>query len=266
MNLKRLILPLRSSLYSRALANRTRIDFAVIGFPKCATTSIHKTLEKISDLYLPDHEVQIADIMSDKIYLPKSNKAVGIKNPNLIYEPHNILALYKSNKNMKFIISMRNPSDWLFSFYQYRMLEIKNEREWLTDILKRHSEYRKISFDDVVYNGKSFLGVSVEHGFFVNYLEDLYKWIPKENILIVMLEEIATNPSEAYSRIFEFVDIGGVLNHTNGVVANDQKKFYQRREDYKHSLSYLDKIYKDKNIQLNQFLMTRADYDNIYWS
>ncbi len=266
MNLKTLILPARSSLYGRAIAKKVNIDFSVVGFPKCATTSIHKTLEKLPDLYMPDHEVQVANIMSGKQEWPENHYSLmGIKNPNLVYEYHNLLALYKSNKNMKFIISMRNPSDWLFSFYQYRMLEIRSNNSWLLPVLNKHPEYKDISFDDVVYNKKSFLGVSIEHGFFIDYLLDIFRWIPKENIHLVMLEEIASEPVEAYSRIFNFLGIKDLENDAAGVVANNKNSFYARRDDFITQLSFLDNIYKQKNNQLKEVLKEKFGYDNIYW-
>jgi len=266
MNLKTLILPTRSLLYGRAIEKKVNIDFSVVGFPKCATTSIHKTLEKVPNLYMPDHEVQVANIMSGTQKWPEVHYSLmGIKNPNLVYEYHNLLALYKSNRNMKFIISMRNPSDWLFSFYQYRMLEIRSNKSWLQSTLNKHSEYKGITFDDIVYNDKSFLGVSIKHGFFIDYLLDIFDWIPKENILIVMLEEIAQEPIEAYSRIFNFLGIQGLDEKTVGIVANNKKIFYARRDDFIKQLSFLDNIYKQKNHQLNYFLKEHLDYDNIYW-
>jgi|GEM_PF-3968346 len=268
MDLKKIVLPVRSSIYASVIAKKVKIDFSVVGFPKCATTSIHKTLERVPSLYMPDHEVQVANIMSGLQQWPQPHFSLtGIKNPNLLYEPHNLLALYKSNKNMKFIISMRNPSDWLFSFYQYRMLEIRDNKDWLQTRLEKNLEYKNISFDDIVYNEQSFLGVSIKHGFFIDYLEDIFNWIPRENILIVMLEEIALDASTAYSRIFDFLGICDINDEETevGVVANNKNNLYARRDDFTEQLSYLDHIYMQKNEQLNQFLKDRANYNNIFW-
>jgi len=262
--IKKALLPVRSAVSGRLIGKKTKIDFAVIGFPKCATTSIHKTLENVADVYMPSYEVQVPTLKNGWLNLPEDKQILGIKNPNIIYESHNLLALYRSNKNMKFVISMRNPSDWLFSFYQYRMLEIRNKQKWLELRLEKNPEYRDISFDDVVYNKKSFLGVSISAGYFVDYLADVFKWVPKENILIMMTEEIADNPSHAYSRLFKFLNVDDAKKNS-GIRANDKNKLYERREDYASHLAFLDDVYAKKNKDLNLFLHKVANYENSYW-
>jgi len=262
--IKKALLPVRSTVSGRLIRKKTKIDFAVIGFPKCATTSIHKTLENVTGVYMPSYEVQVPTLKRGWLSLPENKTILGVKNPNIIYESHNLLSLYKSNKDIKFVISMRNPSDWLFSFYQYRMLEIRNKQKWLGSRLKKNPEYRGISFDDVVYNKKSFLGVSISAGYFVDYLVDVFKWIPKENILIMMTEEIADNPSHAYSRLFKFLNIDDAKK-TSGIRANDKNKLYERRENYASHLAFLDDVYAKKNKDLNLFLHKIANYENSYW-
>lgn len=264
-SLKKIILPIRGKLYGRMIERKVTLDFSIIGFPKCATTSIHKTLEELTDIYMPSYEIQISSLMKGNVIFPENKRNVGIKNPNIIFEPHNLLALYNSNKNMKFIISMRKPSDWLFSFYQYRMLEIKNNKPWLDLYLKRNPEYKKITFDDVVYRNREFLGVSRKAGFFVDYLIDIFEWIPKENILVMMMEEISMNPDDAYSRLFDFLGVNSNSSKFLGVLANNKSNFYEHRNKYSEQLLFLDDFYEKKNKELNVFLSKNIGYNNVFW-
>lgn len=263
--IRKLALPIRSSLLGAQISNHVNIDFAVIGFPKCATTSIHKTLRCMPQIFMPDFEVQVPSLAKSWLSLPATKCILGIKNPNIIYEPHNLEALRKSNRDMRLVISMRKPSEWLYSFYQYRMLEMKNERRWLQPYLRKHPEYRRITFDDIVYKNASFLGVTVSAGFYVDYLVNIYKLWPAENILVLMTEEIAEYPEQTYLRIAKFLKISKPAEIASGIKANVNKKRYGRRQKYAKHLSYLDEVYADKNRELNLFLRQVANYDNVHW-
>jgi Sulfotransferase domain len=263
--LAKLILPLRSEVVGWQIANKLKIEFAVIGFPKCATTSIHKTLVPVSSVYMPDFEVQVPSLTKGWLKQPADTVKLGIKNPNLIYEPHNVLALLKSNRNMKFIVSMRNPADWLFSFYQYRMLEIRKDKDWLKPVLAKHPAYRNITFADVVEGGKDFFGLSKKSGFFVDYLKELLNWVAPEQILILMMEEIADNPIEAYERIFQFLGIDKGISAESGVEANKNNMLYDNKAEFNNLLEFLAEYYKPKNEELHDLLLTKWNYDNVYW-
>jgi Sulfotransferase domain len=258
-------LPFRSEVYGRLIANKINIEFAVIGFPKCATTSIHKTLASSPNVYMPDFEVQVPSLARGWLKRPSNGIKLGIKNPNIMYEPHNFLALLKSNRNMKFIITMRNPTDWLFSFYQYRMLEIRKNKEWLKPILAKHPEFKNVTFADVVGEDKDFFGLSKKSGFFVDYLKEILNWVSPEQILILMTEEIAENATKAYEKIFQFLEIDKENCLASGIEANKNNILYDNKCEFKDQLTILADFYKPKNKELHDLLLTKWNYNNVYW-
>ena len=262
--LKNLATP-ASFFYGHMIANKVNIDFAVIGFPKCATTSIHKTLEAVPAVYMPDFEVQVPSLIKGWLKRPTDCVKLGIKNPNIIYELHNFMALLKSNRNMKFIVSLRNPSEWIFSFYQYRMLEIKENKKWLLPILKKHPEYRNVTFNNIVYDDIDFLGVSKQAGFFVDYLSRLLTKCEASRILILLTEEIAGQPLKAYERIYQFLEIDSTNQSSSGIEANKNNMRYDKKSEFTEQFSYLNEFYKPKNKELNDLLKSNWGYENTYW-
>ena len=86
-----------------------RIDFAIIGFPKCGTTSIKYNLAKCQGIHMLPQEPALSDL-PDLEY--PDNMLIGLKNPSVIYswdKWKNIL------KDSKIIICWRNPVDFLLT-------------------------------------------------------------------------------------------------------------------------------------------------------
>jgi len=101
-----------------------QLDFMIIGFPKCGTTTIAKSLEKHNKINLFNQKIYLCetyflnininfDYYSNNKYFFKKfwrdGKINGCKNPLQISSLFNLKILYNLNPEMKIIICMRNP-------------------------------------------------------------------------------------------------------------------------------------------------------------
>jgi len=249
------------------LKRKTKIDFAIIGFPKCGTTSVQMNLLQMSSVNMPNHEVQIKKIINNAVLLSGKNENItGIKNPNLIYEKHNLKALYIANKNVKIIIGLRDPKEWLYSFFQYRKMEIKKRKSWLS---KR--KYRKevlylkdLSFSEFVFNKNSLLGVNADKGIYIRYILDVLEVFDEKNIFIYLLEDMAANPDSIYSKIYNFLEIHNEENSPRRI-ENSNYGRYEHKDKYLESIKCLEQYYSSYNERLNLVLKEKWGIENKYW-
>jgi hypothetical protein len=106
------------------------LDFAVVGFPKCGTTSIMRHLQGHPSVHIGDDErcdlsfnrkaPLVRHLYND--FPPGRQFVRGIKCP--VDLENNILALpnYRTYfPNTKFIVGMRHPVLWFESFYNFRV-------------------------------------------------------------------------------------------------------------------------------------------------
>lgn len=256
---------IKRRILSALLRFRRKVDFAIIGFPKCATTSIAQNLLAVPGIALPSYEVQLRDYILGKIDTDNPSRRFGIKNPNLIYEQHNITALVDRNPKIQLLLCLRRPTDWLFSFYQYRKLHIENNNEWIMPYVRTNPELSEINFDDIVYNGKDLIGANVKKGVFSDNIKFLLKYVPASQIHITLLEEIASHPTKAYEKIFTFLNLDPTLMPTVPMKANQNRDLYESKIHFEDHLEYLDRYYQTKNIELNQLLFEKWGIKNSYW-
>ncbi len=121
---------------------RDYVDFFVMGFAKCGTSSLMHLFEDVLDetqivpKVFPSaspeysfHGAKEAKILMDRIQnftqeYPQVKK-FGIKWPKAIrdtYVINDLIEADERNKNTKIILGLRHPVKWFESFYNYRML------------------------------------------------------------------------------------------------------------------------------------------------
>ena len=110
------------------------LDFAIIGFPKCGTTFLRKTLldPKSNKIFWGNNDTEIHLLRQDKLeaflnlYQQDKNGKVketlnAFKCPDLLYSPLAMNLLHKHFPTTNAIISVRHPITWFESFYNYRI-------------------------------------------------------------------------------------------------------------------------------------------------
>ncbi len=253
----------KSYLLAKQLRQRDMIDFAIIGFPKCATSSIYRNLAASNHISMPNTEVPINAYIRGDINFPSDSLLKGIKNPNLPYKPHQWMALFKANPNIRFIIGLRNPAEWLYSFYQYRKNEILSNREWLSNHIKHNPKISEISFGDIVYNNQELFGASLEHGKFVKWLTPIAKIVPKDHVFLYFVEALERNPNLIYNDLSKFLSIE--YRNASFIETNRNSSIHKTRDIYQAELEYLNQHYQEWNERLNELILSKWRITNKWW-
>jgi hypothetical protein len=100
------------------------MDFAIVGYPKSATSSMVRWLAQQPEISMYDYEIyhlkdgQPADMVRKLYSLPEGIR--GYKAPRDIHNPKAIDSFAKHWPETKLVIGLRHPVLWFESFYNYR--------------------------------------------------------------------------------------------------------------------------------------------------
>jgi len=206
-------------------------DFLIIGAQKAGTTSLAQHIAKHRFIDMtPMYGVRHLDKKNRQFHLKHffSNKEIhffdndffwvqGVpwykgffrKNNKLNFEatPDYILN-FKAQKRMskvvpnaKLILIIRNPVFRAFSSHNHRH-QINN----FFDDLEKEKDFNKlvsnINEQDIKKTKNLF-----SQGFYIDQIENLLKYFPREQLLILVSEEMKKNPQKIYNQIFEFLNV-----------------------------------------------------------
>ncbi len=127
----------------------------------------------------------------------------GQKDADLLWwkEAHQRLANYLPNT--KFIIVLRNPVNRAESQYFNEVKKGRETKSFKETILREEksnlSNWEKLHLQ------------YIERGCYINSLKHFYKYIPKERVKIVILEELSMNWEKEIAEICEFLNIDATI-------------------------------------------------------
>lgn len=136
----------------------TKVEFVVIGFPKCGTTSLVDNLNKHSKIncYYDTGSKESVFFHSDYFYNNETRekyekylvegKINGEKNPTYIWNYFSLMNIQKYNPDMKLIICLRNPVDYIYSWYHQLFVNHKCKNNDENE--KKDEEQNKLQEDE----------------------------------------------------------------------------------------------------------------------
>lgn len=109
------------------------------------------------------------------------NNAVNFeKSPQYIWKSSIYKEIYKFNPNVKIVVSLRHPVDWIYAYYKH------------CKVTKRYGMDDSTSFTEFLRMQQPESQVSMKDcALFSNYLKNIYGTFPRENIFIIAQEELS---------------------------------------------------------------------------
>jgi hypothetical protein len=257
-NQEKYIVKKKNDLYS--FPEKRIVDFIIIGAQRSGTTALSLNISKHPDLYINNNEnpkiseVHFFDLNWQKGIewykkkLHSSNikyKCVGEKTPSLLNLPSTFPLIQSVNPYVKLIITLRNPVQRAYSAWK---LNKKNGTE--------HLSFKKaISFElNYLKNqNQTFFTLSKQYlyrGLYFKHIKELLKWFPKQNIIILISEQVKKNSIQEYNKIFSFLNLKEIntLDYQQEVHASDNKNningtLYKKLMQYfKHDIIKLERL------------------------
>ena len=176
-----------------------KIDFIGIGAIKAATSWIYECLQEHPKIELAPKDQKdkvfffkakhnIEEFKKYKTYFNKRNILKGDFHAAYLTSPEIIDRAKEHNRDMKIVVCLRDPIERAYS--EYRFLKFSRGAIW-------NNLEQGIQEDSRI----------LEHGFYYKYLKDYFDVFPRENILVLIYEDIRKDPTKFIQRIYEFLEV-----------------------------------------------------------
>lgn len=203
-----------------------RINLVIVGFQKCATTSIKNYLAEHPSIlshqqkemtYFADEEERNEGIIKAfKRYYPNFNseanyKYILAKHATLIRHEESVKKLYQHNPDAKIIVCLRNPVARAFSSY---LMELANGEDMLAfeKVIEDAFKTEKETKPNWHYN------VFIRLGQYADYIEILLNYFDKQNIHFCNIEEFKLDSHQGMHSMLKWLGL------SNSLQANFEKK------------------------------------------
>lgn len=189
---------------------------------KAATTSLYTYLKQHPDIFMPkvkepmffnnyqqDNKYVVKGAKGKKITTLKEYKslfdevkkeaAIGEASPSYIYNEKAAALIKEEISDVKIIAVLRQPVERAYSNFLHAKRagkEVENEFSKTFEL----EEERKISNWSPLYHYKS-------KGFYFKQLQRYFNLFPKENIKILLFEDVVKSPMESTQEIFKFLGV-----------------------------------------------------------
>ena len=173
-----------------------KLDFIGIGVPRAATTWIAECLKEHPQICVSSpKEVHFWNTKKYNFGISWYKKHFNCKNGQIKgeYDPSYFMSEKASRRikryfpDIKIIVCLRNPIERAYSNYLSVIGFDKNKESFEEDI-KRNPE-------------------NLKRGLYYHYLRKYFKIFPKENILILIYEDIAKDPVKFIQKIYKFLNV-----------------------------------------------------------
>lgn len=182
-------------------------NFLLIGAPRCGTTWIDENLRSHPEVFMPQkkelhffdrHYDQGIEYYEQYFSAGQAAKAVGEATPDYLHgfytthgqEVPELIARHLPE--VRLIVSLRNPVDRAFSHYM--------------NLKAKYDHNAGLSFEEKLRKVRGEAEI-LKEGFYVDHLRRYYALFPKENILVLLYDELESNPREFLRKIYRFLDV-----------------------------------------------------------
>ncbi len=175
-------------------------NFLIAGAPKCATTWLHRTLEKHPQIYLnPQHEVHYFDIhfhhnlawYSQQFFSGyEGQQAIGEATTSYIRAQGAPQRIAEALPDVKLIFLLRNPIDRAYSHYWH----------------ERRKGKIVFEFQEIFENYDLF-EAWVTTGFYYTHLARFYDYFPQERVLVLLQDDVKKQPDQLIHRTLTFLGV-----------------------------------------------------------
>lgn len=266
----------------RTITNSFRLkpDFVIIGYHKCGTTSFYDYLCQHHNIgHASRKEIHYFDLAYwrgsgwYRTYFPtiftkrkiekrtKHRFITGEASPLYVIHPFVPARIYELVPKVKIIILLRNPVDRAYSHYQHAYLadqESATFEETITEDDNRWNIFSKQLSNDEIhdYDVKYIKTPYVSFGKYIEHIKSWYETFPKEQILVLKLEDLENNLHNTLKRTFQFLDL------PNFTIQDTDKKNVREYDKMEPKIrNLLIDYYRPYNKKLEEFLEMRLNWD-----
>lgn len=213
-----------------------KVDFFIVGQPKSGTTALAKFLNDHpqismsdpkepayfatdlmaeSDRYLnkPTHfKFRKLDEYSRIFSNVKKSKILGEASTNYLYSKEAAKNIYKFNPNAKIIIMLREPVSFMRSLHNQYLNEGREDEFDFIQALKLEADRKKWKHLPRNTVAPSYF-LYTEQAKYFQQVKRYYELFPKDQILVLIMEEFKNDNKKYYTQVLKFLDVQSDNNH-----------------------------------------------------
>ena len=209
--------------------NKPKIEVAVVGAQKAASTSLHRymamhpaftTHPKLEFTYfVRDEEFQqgYEKAFSENFPEYHPGQKILVKNVGLMYWKKAAERLHEHHPDMKLIVVLRHPAERAWSAFHYAQQMGVEDLEDFEQALGAGPARFKNPID---YGMVDYLG----RGHYADQIRFLQSLFPPANIMIVLQDELQSNPEEVLKKCFEFCGVDSTFKPDFSIRFNEAAK------------------------------------------
>ena len=230
-------------------------DFLILGVTKCGTTSLYDYLiqhpniasARKKELHFFDTNKFKQGINLYNSYFPSikekltKNIITGEASPGYFWKKQCAKRIATHCPHVKLIIITRNPVSRAISHYNYF-----EKKRW-----------PQKSFEEAI-KIPSMREQIIEAGCYIEHLSRWLSLFPKEQILILVLEELAKSPEQEVNKAFKFL---GLKEYTLDSYAVENQGKHSAIPVLSETITMLKKFYEPYNKELEAFLGRKLPWD-----
>jgi hypothetical protein len=198
----------------------------LIGVQKSATSSLYNWISQHEDICAPSSLKDIPFFSDDRLFEKgfsifnevypkyyKEQKVVFHGNVNYIFFENALERIKQYNPNAKFVLVLRNPIHRAMSAYHFAVRRGMEKADILEafrneEQILEHGTYQELS--DLTYKA---------HGLYFKQIQVFEKYFKKDQLCIVLFEDLKANPQNVLKNIFNFLGVDDTfkpqLNYLN---------------------------------------------------
>jgi len=234
--------------------------FLIIGAQKGGTSSLWHNLKKHPEIELspnfrskwPDgspnsKEIHFFDREFDrgvewyKKQFNNNQKVQGEVTPDYLVDNTYHERMFKTVPKAKLIIALRDPVTRVYSAYNHFQQEGYMLNVDYSTALTFEENY-------ALDKKNKYKTGMIRYGFYIDQIENLLKYYPKEQILIIISEHLKKKPEENYNKVFDFLGVKKINSHVENI--HIRSYFDTLQEDMKKELYRLYKPYNKRLFKL----------------
>jgi len=194
---------------------KRRVDFVICGTQKGGTTALDQYLRGHNQVCMAEKK-EVHFFNEDKYFIDgvdsyptyhshfspsKRHKLMGEASPVYMYWDKVPKRIFDYNPNMKLIVLLRNPTERAYSHWNMMRLNGDEELPFLDAI--RQEKVRCSEKGSLHHRLYSY----IDRGFYLKQLRRLWKYFPKNNILIIRSDWLKNNPEAILQNVTDFLNI-----------------------------------------------------------
>lgn len=220
-----------------------KLNAFLVGAQKSATTSLYYWISQHPDICAPISMKDFPYFAKDEFFekgdsylrqeYEKCNESSSSTtfvqgSVSYMFYPYSIQRIFDYNPASKLILVLRNPIDRAVSAYRY-FVKMQKETETFEKAIEQEDE-RMQSPDFAVRSDLAYLN----HGLYGKQLQEIYEVFPKNQVLVLLYDELKNNPLLLTKRVFEFLEVDEgfvpefIIKNQTGTVRSQriQKAFF----------------------------------------